>query len=76
MYIHVHIHIGRTNPLTKQVGDDLLSTEEEKKLHTIAHYVNEKDAILWRTFSRFGFLSFIATIMCGTPSADAPPNYS
>ena len=32
--------------------DDMLSNEEEKKLLRAQHYLDDKDATLWRAFSR------------------------
>ena len=49
--LHTKLH-ALLSCLDFHVGDDDLTTEEKKKLLLTHHYIDDKDAILWRTFSK------------------------
>ena len=49
--MHTKLH-ALLSCLEFQVGEDELSTDEKKKLMVTHHYVDDKDAILWRTVSK------------------------
>ena len=49
--LHTKLH-ALLSCLDFRVGDDDLTTEEKKKLMLTHHYINDKDAILWRTFTK------------------------
>ena len=49
--LHTKLH-ALLSCLEFQVGADTLSTDEQKKLMLTQHYLDDKDATLWRTFSK------------------------